>query len=656
DIEIPSDTFVDVDGDMLTLTATLSNGSDLPAWLNFDGTRLTGTPPQDFNGDINLAITASDGTLDIVDNFVLTIDPVNDAPVVLNPIADVSSLEDQMVNIALPTNVFSDIDGDSLSLSAAMVDGSNLPAWLDFDGVRFTGIPPLDFNGQLDIRVYANDGALQTSSDFSLTIDAVNDAPVLSLMIPDQSSLENEAINFTISTGAFTDVDGDVLTLSAALTDGSTLPAWLQFNGSSFTGTPPINFVGDLELTVTASDGSLSASDDFILTIEAPTVGTGIPYPTITNIVEYDNYYMEGTSDNDAMFAASAFDGTNMVGLGGDDLLISESWNSSLQGRDGSDVLVIRNLDARVYGDTEGDQYGNVTGPGNSQSSDYFVFDITDYVGPGWGLDPSEIWGTIKDYSDGNDKIAILNGSGGVNGFGDLTITQNGTSVYISTPTIPRIVLENTLLADIDASDFIFGTGMAATTQSASTGFNLMGEQIEAGSSDSMDTVKLPALYRYGFSRRSMERSNRNYSRYIRNADDSGLWFPIEGRLPEPGFPGSDIPELAALRAGLGNAHTRLTGQGLSFNVPAETNVFDYFEQTTVMASANENFPTERTAPGRIVGMLASEYRGGPEAVDADMLKIAFMTQDMSAFGASSAATSSLARDRQFTTLDYFAA
>jgi hypothetical protein len=40
----------DVDGDVLTLTATLVDGGRLPAWLAFDGTQLTGTPPMDFNG------------------------------------------------------------------------------------------------------------------------------------------------------------------------------------------------------------------------------------------------------------------------------------------------------------------------------------------------------------------------------------------------------------------------------------------------------------------------------------------------------------------------------------------------------------------------------------------------------------------------------
>ncbi|QTD57181.1 putative Ig domain-containing protein [Parasphingorhabdus cellanae] len=462
--------FVDTYRRDFEYSATLVNGDAIPEWLSVVGGNIVGTPPENFNGQLDIVITGTIGAESVSSGFALIVTPENDAPEIDNPLSSVVLAEDDVIDLVVPLDTFMDVDGDTLSLSAALSDGSVLPAWLAFDGVRFVGTPPQDFNGILELTVTASDGVLQVSDNFPLTIDPVNDAPVLSLMISDQSSLENETISFVVPVGTFTDVDGDVLTLSAALTDGSSLPAWLQFDGSSFTGAPPAGFTGDLELTVTASDGALSVSDDFIWTVQAPAVGTGIPYPAITNIVEYDSYYMEGGAANDAMFAASSSNNTNMVGLGGNDLLITESWNSSLQGRDGSDILIVRNLAARVYGDAEGDQYGNVTGPGNTQSADYFVFNVANYVGNPAELDPQFVWAEIKDYSDGNDKIAILNGSGGVNGFGDLTITQNGANVDISTATIPKIILENTLLSDIDASDFIFGAGASGVTPPGNNG------------------------------------------------------------------------------------------------------------------------------------------------------------------------------------------
>jgi hypothetical protein len=47
-------------------------------------------------------------------------------------------------------------------------DGSALPDWLTFDAVSRTisGTPPLDFNGALDLKVTASDGALTASGTF----------------------------------------------------------------------------------------------------------------------------------------------------------------------------------------------------------------------------------------------------------------------------------------------------------------------------------------------------------------------------------------------------------------------------------------------------------------------------------------------------------
>ena len=60
----------------------LAGGQALPVWLSFDAATATfsGTPPSNFNGTIDLTVTASDGTLSVSDTFTLTVDPVNDAP------------------------------------------------------------------------------------------------------------------------------------------------------------------------------------------------------------------------------------------------------------------------------------------------------------------------------------------------------------------------------------------------------------------------------------------------------------------------------------------------------------------------------------------------------------------------------------------------
>ncbi len=60
---VPSDTFLDVDGDRLALSATLENGDPLPTWLDFDATSntFTGFPLGEDVGTVKIAVLADDG-------------------------------------------------------------------------------------------------------------------------------------------------------------------------------------------------------------------------------------------------------------------------------------------------------------------------------------------------------------------------------------------------------------------------------------------------------------------------------------------------------------------------------------------------------------------------------------------------------------------
>lgn len=267
-VALDSSLFSDVDGDSLVTTLTLANGTELPAWLHFDGTSIAGVPPRDFNGSIALTITASDGEYSVSDSFTLTMRPVNDAPVLGEWFAaTVRTREDTAIDLALPDGAFSDVDGDALAITATLADGSALPSWLAFDGMRFTGTPPANYNGALALMVTASDGVATTVAGFTLAIDPVNDAPILFAALPDVSTSEDSAITVAIPLASFADVDGDMLTLSARLADGSALPGWLALDGATLNGTPPLDFHGALDIEILASDGRLTASDVFRLTI-----------------------------------------------------------------------------------------------------------------------------------------------------------------------------------------------------------------------------------------------------------------------------------------------------------------------------------------------------------------------------------------------------
>ncbi|WP_167599270.1 choice-of-anchor I family protein [Chlorobaculum sp. 24CR] len=76
---------------------------------------------------------------------------------------------------------------------------------------------------------------LIVSNEVSNTVSIFqeNDAPEANIEIEDATVLAGEQLNYRALSNAFTDADGDTLTYTATLADGSALPEWLTFDPSS---------------------------------------------------------------------------------------------------------------------------------------------------------------------------------------------------------------------------------------------------------------------------------------------------------------------------------------------------------------------------------------------------------------------------------------
>lgn len=160
--------FFDPDGDSLTFTATLADGSPLPSWLTLVNGQLAGTAPAEGSGNLDIVVSASDGTLAAFSDFRLHFGP-NQAPVA-QALSDARGGINSPLDIAIPTGTFSDPDDDGLTLSATLEDGTALPDWLSFSDGHLIGTPPETAPGTYDIKIIASDGDLSASSTFSLNI------------------------------------------------------------------------------------------------------------------------------------------------------------------------------------------------------------------------------------------------------------------------------------------------------------------------------------------------------------------------------------------------------------------------------------------------------------------------------------------------------
>ena len=314
----------DIDGDALTVASAI-NGANGTTSVNADGT-VTYTPDADFFGTDSFTYTVSDGTVSSVATVNVTIDPVNDAPIANDDVATTD--EDQAVTISVLLND-SDIDADALTVASA-TDGANGTTIVNADGT-VTYTPDADFFGTDSFTYEVSDGIDSHTAVVDVTVNPVNDAPMVDQLLADQSFAEDTPVVFALSPDAFVDVDSP-LTYTATLVGGKALPDWLSFDDATlgFTGTPPADFNGTFDIEVTASDGEFSAADSFRLEItpvnDAPIAadddGFSLDQDQSITIAAADLLANDADIDGDPLSIVSVGNATNgTVSLVGNDVV-----------------------------------------------------------------------------------------------------------------------------------------------------------------------------------------------------------------------------------------------------------------------------------------------------------------------------------------------
>ncbi|GMG76919.1 hypothetical protein ShirakiTB12_53880 [Priestia megaterium] len=276
-------TAFDPDGEVLTysLQDPPTNGV---AVVNPDGT-FTYTPNGNYNGPDTFTVLISDPSgAFIVTNVLVTVTPVNDAPVVPNyefVINEDTSLNSQVV----ATNV----DGNPLTygLLTGPVNGTVV---VNPDGT-YTYTPNENYNGVDSFSVVVSDGQGGTAiSTITITILPVNDPPVGPVVV---TLVTNEDTAVSSQITAF-DPDGEVLTYS--LQDPPTNGVAVVNPDGTFTYTPNENYNGPDTFTVLISD----PSGAFIVTNVFVTVTPVNDVPVVPN---YEFVINEDTSLNSQVVA-----------------------------------------------------------------------------------------------------------------------------------------------------------------------------------------------------------------------------------------------------------------------------------------------------------------------------------------------------------------
>ena len=301
----------DPDGDVLAVNVTSSietivpnrypniSVSGFPVPHSVDSSTFDGTldlqliPIKNTWGTTLITVNLDDGSGNTASHsFLLTIDGINDPPVI-SPIADqIISGTDTYVDVVVKV---SDLDGDALhiSVTSALAPGSTYNP-MDGGTVSINGgtataeietvagqdseftlrlTPKSGVMGTATVTVTADDGkGGSVSRNFNLTVTTLK---VLTISaIDDQTTNENTPITINFSVSGMTDPGAVTLDTPTSSNPLVVAPAGMILTplGSGYYSlkiTPVPDAVGNTTITLTAREGANSATETFVLTVAA---------------------------------------------------------------------------------------------------------------------------------------------------------------------------------------------------------------------------------------------------------------------------------------------------------------------------------------------------------------------------------------------------
>ncbi|PLP59418.1 hypothetical protein CYK37_08820 [Mesorhizobium loti] len=215
----------------IVLTGTVG---DLNAYLA-STSRPTFNPTANFNGPVTLTMATSDGgntgsggVLADTDTAVITVAPVNDAPVGSD--TAIVTNEDAPFTGTLPTAT--DVDGDALTYGAGGTAPSHGTVTINPNG-SYTYTPAANFSGSDTFTYTVTDGTATVEYTVTVTVNPVNDAPVAVNDTAQTNANTSASVNVLAND---TDVDGDALAVSQVNgASGNIGTAIAGSNGGTFT-------------------------------------------------------------------------------------------------------------------------------------------------------------------------------------------------------------------------------------------------------------------------------------------------------------------------------------------------------------------------------------------------------------------------------------
>ncbi|HCG5249104.1 TPA: tandem-95 repeat protein, partial [Vibrio parahaemolyticus] len=246
----------DMDGDKLSIQS--ASVPEAQGKVEIVEGKLVFTPSENFNGDAKITYTITDGQLTDEAKVTVTVNPVNDAPII--KVEAVESITEDAVSTdtVVATLTARDTDTPEDQLTVSLENNSNGYFVLVGDEVKLTqaGVDAVN-NDELNLKdltisASVSDGVNPTASDSdSLVVNRVNDAPTVENAIADQV-LSEDFDAYTIDLNeVFKDSDSS---LEFSVSGNNSIQ--ISIVSGVATITPTADWNGKETITFTAKDPS----------------------------------------------------------------------------------------------------------------------------------------------------------------------------------------------------------------------------------------------------------------------------------------------------------------------------------------------------------------------------------------------------------------
>ncbi|QTA84808.1 Immunoglobulin domain-containing protein [Desulfonema magnum] len=251
------------DPDSSAFTLTVSGGAS----YTVSGTTIT--PVADFNGTLTVPVTVSDGSSDSpAFNVTVAVSPVDDPPTLAAEIADVTADEDAPDNIIVLSDVFTDIDSDVSAIVKTLISNTNsdlVSAEIAGDTLTLTYQP--DQHGEAVITVSGESDGKTAEDTFTVTVNPVDDPPVVAAEISDAEVTEGEPATVTDLAGMFMDIDNDDSAIILTVSGDNPSLVVPSLEGNTLTLAYQEDQIGMATVTVTAESGGKTVTEEFAVTV-----------------------------------------------------------------------------------------------------------------------------------------------------------------------------------------------------------------------------------------------------------------------------------------------------------------------------------------------------------------------------------------------------